>query len=393
MEISSPAKLSCIELKGTVSGIWVHSGPVFAVLSVIVALGLACNSGEGESDGDGTATATATATGTSTGTATGTATGTISGASNSASSGESTVGESSTATDSDTTGMSTSGGSTTMGVSDSDTTGTSGTSSTSGDTTTTDATTGTSGDTTGDECIPVSDDEMTCDGVDDDCNGIIDDVDLGDDGFCDCLQIALFGSPGFNANSKFEAWLEDQGTGVSRIGEQGDPVTPEMLSAYDVIILDHLPRGYSAEEAGYFRDWVEAGGGLMAMTGHVADETIAVDYPNSIVGPMGVGYIGGLLSQAVTDFTAHPLTTGLTSVTFLGGFRVEETMPGDTTIIAKLPQGPVAIAEVRELGRIYLWGDEWVQFDSEWQQMPEIKIFWQNALSWLTPDNFCTIPG
>ncbi|MCA9661438.1 MAG: hypothetical protein KC486_24070 [Myxococcales bacterium] len=275
---------------------------------------------------------------------------------------------------------------TTTDTSDSDTTATSTTTgATDSDT---DVTTG---DTTGVDCTPVSDDEVTCDGIDDDCNGIIDDVDVGGDGFCDCLKIALFGSPGSNPNSQFEAWLTDQGTTVKRIGQQGEAVTPDFIGDYDVIILDLLPRDYSAEEAGHFQDWVEAGGGLMAMTGHTANESIAVARPNSIVEPMGVRYIGGLYSQAVTDFTDHPLTKGLTSVTFLGGFRVEDVM-GDNTIIATLPPGPVAIAQQRVDGRIYLWGDEWVQFDSEWQNLPEIKVFWQNALAWLTPDNFCTIP-
>ncbi|HRI10435.1 MAG TPA: hypothetical protein PKW35_21595, partial [Nannocystaceae bacterium] len=265
-----------------------------------------------------------------------------------------------------------------------------------GSTTAVSGSTGDTGDTstTGPACTPVSDDEVKCDGLDDDCNGVIDDVDAGGDGFCDCLRIALLGNPGSNPNAAFEAWLESQGTTVTRFGQQGEAITPELLAMYDVIILDWLPRAYSAEEAGFFKAWVEGGGGLMGMTGHTGDEGVAIAYPNSITSGLGVVYVGGmLLSQAVTEWVAHPLSDGLTSVTFLGGFRVGETMPGTATVIANLPQGPVAIAKQAGEGRIYLWGDEWVQFDSEWAQMPEIKTFWQNAVQWLTPQNFCTLPG
>ena len=37
-------------------------------------------------------------------------------------------------------------------------------------------------ETTGAPCDPVADDEQACDGIDDDCNGFIDDIDEGGDG-------------------------------------------------------------------------------------------------------------------------------------------------------------------------------------------------------------------
>lgn len=345
-----------------------------ACSSPLLALALACGDDGGRESAGSGGTATSGAT-------------TTSGASTTASGSESSS-----------AGGTDSGSTSTSGTTGPDTSSTESGSSSSGSTSS-GSTTGVTGSTsdsstTGPACTPVSDDEVNCDGVDDDCNGVIDDVDAGGDGFCDCLRIALLGSPGSNPNAAFEAWLESQGTTVTRFGQQGEAITPELLAMYDVIILDWLPRAYSAEEAGFFKAWVEGGGGLMGMTGHTANEGVAIAFPNSITSGLGVVYVGGLLlNQPVTDWVAHPLSEGLTSVTFAGGFRVGESMPGVGTVIANLPQGPVAMAADVGAGRVYLWGDEWVQFDSEWGQMPQIKTFWQNAIQWLTPQNFCTLPG
>ena len=247
-------------------------------------------------------------------------------------------------------------------------------------------------DTTGDPCVPVSDEEMVCDDIDDDCNGIVDDVDVGGDGICDCLSIALVGTPGSLAASEFEQWLTDRGTTSVRI----DPpmVDATVLGAYDVVILDQLTRTYNAAEAAAFDAWVTAGGGLMAMTGHTANPVSAQQWPNSILGPMGLEYQGALLSGPVTDFLPHPTTAGLTSVTFLGGFAVVETIPGASDVVAQLP-GPVAVAQAQErgAGKLFVWGDEWIEYDSEWATLPEITQMWTNIFAWLAPADICAVPG
>lgn len=77
----------------------------------------------------------------------------------------------------------------------------------------------------------------------------------------------------------------------------------------------------------------------------------------------------------------------MTSVTFSGGFAIRAlpaTASSTVTVVATLPGGPAGIAVERGAGRVYVWGDEWVTFDSQWSTMPEIGIFWQNVLGWLT---------
>jgi hypothetical protein len=46
-----------------------------------------------------------------------------------------------------------------------------------------------------------------------------------------------------------------------------------------------------------------------------------------------------------------------------------------------------------ENGHVFVWGDEWVTYDSEWTGHPDYQVerFWQNALKWLSPDKVCQI--
>ena len=305
----------------------------------------------------------------------------------SATSGTSTTdpGTSSTTVDPETTGGSTGNVSTDTGGSTTDTTGAvSGSTSDGGST---------GGGSTGPDCTPVAE---VCNDLDDDCNGIVDDVDVGGDGICDCLNIAIFGNKGANPSAQFEAWLEAQGTQVDRIQTDNTPLSKAILDKYDIVILDWLVRNYTAQEAALVADWVGTGGGLMSLTGHVNNNTV-VDRPNSIIKPMGLSYNAskGFFSGPVTQWLKpHPITDGITSVSFYGGLYIDivDDGLGINTVIGTLPQGPVAVAQERKAGKLFIFGDEWIEFDSEWQQIPQIKKFWANVLGWLSPQNFCTIP-
>jgi hypothetical protein len=235
-------------------------------------------------------------------------------------------------------------------------------------------------------CVPTVPPTEICDGKDNDCNGLVDDVDKGNDGIYDCQHIALFGLPGLDPSANFVAWLQSNGSVVERIQTAaGTPLTAALLNGYNVIILDRLVRTYTADEAGLLRDWVSAGGGLMVMSGYTGNQS-DLDNPNSLVADLGLTFTPGLESGPVTMFVPHPLTTGITSMTFSGGFRVVSQAPvdGETdTVVANLTSGPVGVAQDRALGRVFLWGDEWITFDSQWTTMPQVKTFWVNILGWL----------
>lgn len=205
------------------------------------------------------------------------------------------------------------------------------------------------------------------------------------------MAIALVGTPGGLASSQFQQWLIDRGSSADRI----DPavVDATVLDAYDVVILDQLTREYTAAEATAFDTWVNAGGGLMSMTGHTASPVSAQQWPNSILGPMGLTYQGALLNGPVTNFEIHPISVGLTSVTFLGGFEVVADNPAANDVVGTLPGGQVAgMAQERGSGKVFVWGDEWIEYDSEWESLPEITQLWVNIFEWITPVSLCTPP-
>ncbi len=330
---------------------------------------------------------------------------TTGGASQSSQSGSSSSGEPTTDATTSVSGTSSevTTDSTTMDVSASasaTTTGEEGTTTadpSAADTTTgTDETTGTTGggeSSTGVDCVPSPE---ICNDLDDDCDDLIDNVDVGKDGICDCLNIALIGNQGSNPSSQFQTWLEDQGTEVVRISTIPNEVLDKAaLNDKDIIILDYLIRSYTPDEQAAVQTWVEAGGGLMAMTGFTNVQFVA-DRPNSLTGPMGLGYntSKGFFGGPVTNFAPHEITKDLTSISFYGGLFIDivEDGVGVNKTIMTLPQGPVGVVQDRGAGRLFLFGDEWIEFDSEWQQIPQIQQFWVQTLSFLGPKTSCQVP-
>ena len=274
----------------------------------------------------------------------------------------------------------------------------SGTSTSGPDTTTSTDSSSTGGDTTsssstGGGCVPSPE---ICDDIDNDCDDQIDNVDVGKDGICDCLNIALLGNQGANPSAEFQLWLEAQGTQVDRISTNPNELLDKAtLNKYDIIILDYLVRSYTVDEAMTTQTWVEAGGGLMSMTGFT-NAQFSADRPNSLIKPMGLSYntSKGFFSGPVTQFAAHPITMGLTSISFYGGLFIDIVNDGvgvNKTIMT-LPQGPVGVVQDRKNGRLFIFGDEWVEFDSEWKNIPQIKQFWVQVLSYLGPKESCQVP-
>jgi len=213
---------------------------------------------------------------------------------------------------------------------------------------------------------------------------------------CSHLNIGILGNPGSNAASNFEQWLTKSGTSVKRIQTtETEPLTRATLDPFDVVVVDCLTRDYTADEASIFAAWVSAGGGLAAMSGYHDDTTI--DWrANSLLAPLGVAFAGDRTWGPATKFATHAITAGLTSVTFTGGYLVSDLggVTSTRTPVAFIPGTPdktVGSAVQSGSGHAFVWGDEWIEFDSEWSTYPQIPKLWVQVFAWISPTSKCLL--
>ncbi len=297
-----------------------------------------------------------------------------------------------------TTGPTTSGDDTT-----STSTSTSEGTSTSEDTSTNEGTSDSSSSSGGPDCVPSEASEVTCDQLDNDCDGNVDNIDAGNDGICDCLNIGILGNFGFAPNAKFEAWLEDQGTAVQRTLLLNKPgvVTPALLANYDLVLLDRIERALSPEEATALADFVKKDGrGLITLIGYNFDNNNPAperDRANSALAPFGLAYEGPYFGNSVipTFDQVHPISKGIFDVNFAGGIEpVDIGNQGDSEIFATWQGIDAGLAHQTAMmgGRVIVWGDEWITFDSDWQGYADVQAFWVNMVGWAKPQDFCGVP-
>lgn len=220
-------------------------------------------------------------------------------------------------------------------------------------------------------------------------------ADTGDPD-CTPLQIGLFGNPGAYDSSEFQQWLAAGGAVVQRVQTTPDePLSPEALMPFDVVVLDWLTREYTPGEAATLADRVAAGSGLISMTGW--NNVLPDDWrANSLLAPLGVAYSGPLLDGPVATLEPHPVTDDLTSVVFKGGYAISDLgdSPSTRTPIAYLSADggdvPVGFAIEIGSGRAVVWGDEWIEFLSQADTFQ--PAVWVQMFEWIAPDRCALLP-
>ncbi len=248
----------------------------------------------------------------------------------------------------------------------------------------------------------------TCDGVDNDQNGIIDDVDAGHDGVCDCLNIATIGhiGPWSNGGNVFATWLNQRSPkGVVELADQ--ELTAEQLAPLQIIVVLHAdtteisngdriaPAHHASSEAEsqVFAAWVRNGGGAMTTIGYTGDEAREVLNVNDLLSGLGMGYSASRLdlSGMIQTWEPHALSDGITAINTDNG--VEPDGASGTTVARSGDRLALQVAEL-EKGRVAIWGDEWITYDSEWADTKgqQVEHFWLNLLKWLSPPSECQVP-
>ncbi len=390
-------------------------GPMIVGLALAVA---ACSSSSDE-----TASASASATGTWGGSPPGAPPTTDASSGSSGASGASATGSTSVSGDPTSTSATTESADTTVDVTITGTTP--GTSTTDDGTTTTDGpgTTTTTGDgttTTGDDtsttvdpsdgssstgpgCVPTELVELSCDQIDNDCDELVDNVDPGKDGICDCLNIGILGAPGYAPNADFEAWLEDQGSAVTRTLLANNPgvITPMFLGQFDLVLLDRIERAFSPAEAAALEAFIKQDRrGMITLIGYNFDNNNPAperDRANTALAPFGLAYQGGYFGNVVTPTfdQKHPISMGIVDVNFAGGIAPADIGNQGTSAVFATVQGTTAgIAHQTAMdgGRVVVLGDEWITFHSDWQGYADVKDFWVNLVNWARPQDICSLP-
>jgi hypothetical protein len=251
----------------------------------------------------------------------------------------------------------------------------------------------------------------TCNGLDDDADGIIDNVDVNSDGVCDCLNIATLGYPGGWGNGNvFANWLNQRSsTPAVALGDQ--VLDAATLAPFQVIVsLDVLSEkvpktipihAYTAAEASALEAWVRAGGGLMTTTGYAGDTENA--NVNTLLAFSGMSYCtqmpclyterlpGGNPAGYIKNWAVHPITDKMGTAYLNNGWEPA----GAGTAIGWNSQNQVVLRVLEiDAGRIAMWGDEWITYDATWNNVTglNIELFWLNLLKWLSPPNQCQVP-
>ena len=265
-----------------------------------------------------------------------------------------------------------------------------------------------------------------------------------DQGNCSCLtiaslgQVAQYGSDTGDNTTAFQDYMNTQTKGTVKMAMFGNAVgspksfalTSDFLKNYNVIILQALEQSvyttqvwnFTADETKALSDWVNNGGGLIAMTGY-GGNSIEVQPLNQLLSQFGITYNTDdiFIESDCPDTLCYCTNTSMPfggwnpSDTLLvsnldsanhrvGVFRGRSINCSDCQIMATWKNLNVGVHKQVGAGRVFAWADEWVTYTSQWTGDPRfinkdqcaprtadkiyaIPQFWYNVFRWVAGDD------
>jgi hypothetical protein len=283
-----------------------------------------------------------------------------------------------------------------------------------------------------------------------------------DAGNCNiCLAILSLGQPAkYGANSgtsdntdAFQKFMNDNTKGTANMVMLRDftPLTEELLSRYDVVILQALEKSewenvwtYQQSDVDALERWVrDKGGSVIAMTGY-GGNTTEVQPLNQLLAPFGISYnTPDILTEAdCTDnlcycaYSSLPFANWIADTPDCSGITVNVAADGTSVPLGKVgvfrgrsinctgsgcnvfakdakSGANVGVAKLVGEGRVLAWADEWVTYTSQWGLTPDPKYddpvvyaqcvghtprtsyvvpqFWNNVFKWSVPGAACFV--
>jgi hypothetical protein len=227
------------------------------------------------------------------------------------------------------------------------------------------------------------------------------------DGACSCIAIASIGHEGVwgpcsgDTTTAFQTWLNTQSTATVDTYDTVKPtLTQDFLSKYDVIVLqwmvangmqgnDGAPWQFAQSEVDALRDWVKAGGGVVALNGYQATDPSAIEdifATNQLLSFTDIKFNQDIqltnnnLPQAYcwggADVLGSPPDSGTGTwdqttpvgahVSAIGTLDMRSITSTMATVDCTDGMHSYAVHEQVGMGHVVAYGDEWITYSGEW---------------------------
>ncbi|MGO9834435.1 MAG: hypothetical protein ACLP1X_09485 [Polyangiaceae bacterium] len=252
-----------------------------------------------------------------------------------------------------------------------------------------------------------------------------------DAGKCTCFNIASIGLPGDTGfqgtdnTSAFTDYLNMESSASVDMYQTKPTLNAAFLDQYDVLIIQWLVDGesggtgngywtFGADELTALKTWVQAGGGIITLSGYDAStqEVVPLNQLVQAITDMSYGTADVLGTVSTSNYClgeSDPLggwveTTPIGKhITEVGAFHGRPINPGTATVDCTDGTYVYAAHESVGMGYVFSYTDEWVTYTSQWfgidagascvnmspATVYQVPQFWYNAITYASQATQC----